>query len=262
MMSDISKKHKTLHYTISGKGKPLVLLHGFLGSSRLWGSFGQQLAVKFKVIAVDLPGHGKSPHDPSNYSMEGMACRVKDILDKEGISRTTILGHSMGGYVALRFAGLYPDMMASLILLHSHPFADNEERILKRRQQIQLVQMGKKDLLIRFNTLDSFAPENKIRFRAEKSLMSEMARQTSDEAMTDVLKGMMERPDTTDVLRKPRFPILWILGAKDSQIDHTHILKKFRYTENLKITVLEHSGHLGFIEEKEHVLNSIHHQEV
>jgi pimeloyl-ACP methyl ester carboxylesterase len=98
-----------IYYDTKGTGNPLVLLHGFLESSKIWKPFIPSLAAKRQVVTIDLPGHGKSGNLGSIHSMEEIAtCIVNTVLKKLKISRATLAGHSMGGYVCSCLSGTIP----------------------------------------------------------------------------------------------------------------------------------------------------------
>lgn len=106
-----------------GQGPPLVLLHGFTGSSQSWGTAGQLLGAHRRLLAIDLPGHGRteSPADPTRYAMDAVAADVIALLDKLGVQIADLLGYSMGGRLALYLALRYPDRWRSLILESASP---------------------------------------------------------------------------------------------------------------------------------------------
>ena len=107
-----SLKMIPIHYKVEGKlhQHTIVLLHGFTESLDIWDDFSAELSVDFKVICIDLPGHGNSGCIGDAHTMELMADVVKTIIDKEKVNECVIIGHSMGGYVALAFAEKYPDV--------------------------------------------------------------------------------------------------------------------------------------------------------
>ncbi|MEI6860998.1 MAG: alpha/beta fold hydrolase [Verrucomicrobiota bacterium] len=109
------------HRDLGGAGRPpLVILHGMLGSSRNWLSAGAELAESFHVFALDLRNHGRSPHDATmNY--EVLADDVLTWLDTQGVARATLLGHSLGGKVAMRLACRAPERMARLVVVDIAP---------------------------------------------------------------------------------------------------------------------------------------------
>ena len=109
------------HTDLGGEGKPpLVILHGLLGSSRNWWGAGRLLADRHRVLALDLRNHGGSPHAPE-HTIEAMAADVLETLDALGVSRTALLGHSMGGKVAMRLAVEKPDRVEWLIVVDTAP---------------------------------------------------------------------------------------------------------------------------------------------
>lgn len=109
------------HRDLGGAGRPpLVLLHGLLGSSRNWQTTGRDLAASFHVLALDLRNHGSSPHAPEmNYA--AMVDDVLGWLDTNNLPRVTLLGHSMGGKVAMQLACRHPERVERLIVVDIAP---------------------------------------------------------------------------------------------------------------------------------------------
>nr|MBF6607516.1 alpha/beta hydrolase [Flavobacterium sp.] len=138
----ISIKQTRIAYSISGQGTALVLLHGFLENRWMWDYFVQQFAKKYRVITVDLLGHGESESRGYVHSMEDNADVVHAVLSELRIRKCIIAGHSMGGYVALAFAELYPDLMKGLMLLNSTSRADSDEKKTNRDRAIKAVKQN------------------------------------------------------------------------------------------------------------------------
>lgn len=128
-----------VYFSSKGQGKPLVLLHGFLESSKIWDLFLEELAATRQVICIDLPGHGDTGILGEVHSMELMAQVLYSVLEKLNVSRATIAGHSMGGYAGLAFAELYPEKVSGLVLMNSTPEADTLEKQNNRDRAIKLV---------------------------------------------------------------------------------------------------------------------------
>ena len=120
-----------------------MLLHGFLETSKIWEPFINQLSLRRQVICIDLPGHGKTGIFGDVHTMELMADVVNAVLTELNISRATILGHSMGGYVSLAFAEKYPEKISGIVLLNSTPEADSEEKRINRDKAARLVSKNK-----------------------------------------------------------------------------------------------------------------------
>lgn len=113
------------------------------------GRFRPLLYKRVRVVTLDLPGHGISEVRGECHSMEYLADVVRDALQALGIARCTLVGHSMGGYVALAFCERHPEMLDGLVLFSSTPNADTEEKRENRRREIALVRAGKKEQLAR-----------------------------------------------------------------------------------------------------------------
>lgn len=116
-----------LHVSRSGSGPPLVLLHGFTGSTETWAPLRASLDTRFTTVAVDLPGHGRSesPADPARHALTRFANDLGHVLDTLGIQTAAVLGYSMGGRAALHFALQHPGRMAALVLESTSPGIDD-----------------------------------------------------------------------------------------------------------------------------------------
>jgi len=113
-----------LHYQISGEGSPLIILHGLFGTLENWGSQTSTLSQQHQVIAVDLRNHGQSPHsDAMDYP--SMAQDIIDLMDSLELKAVDIIGHSMGGKVAMQIALNYPDRVNKLIIVDISPVSYN-----------------------------------------------------------------------------------------------------------------------------------------
>jgi pimeloyl-ACP methyl ester carboxylesterase len=186
-----------------------------------------------------------------------MADAVKHVLDVLGIGRTVIIGHSMGGYAALAFEDFYPEVTIGFGLFHSHALADPEEKKSDRDREIALVRAGKKKQFITVNVTKAFATDNHARFADKIEWAKRIALATSDEGIIHALEGMKTRPDRRDVLRNASDPLLIVAGKKDNYIPFEVYEQHFNLSPHTDILVLEDSGHMGFIEEREKSLEGI-----
>jgi pimeloyl-ACP methyl ester carboxylesterase len=241
---------KRICYSDTGSGKLILLLHGYLETSRIWENFAKRLSADFRIIAPDIPGHGGSDMFGEVHSIEMIAMLMKNLVNEAGVDRFLLAGHSLGGYAALAFAELYPEMLSGYCLFHSHPLADSPEALNKRRREIELVLKGKKDLMYPDNISKMFAEKNLERFSNEVERSKEIASSVPAEGIVAVLKGMMERKSRIDVMEKGEVPCLWILGAMDNYIDCNVIQTKVSLPRNAELKILQNSGHLGFVEEE------------
>ena len=246
-----SFRESKIYYSDSGNGHPVVLLHGYLESSEVWNGFQEKLAKKFRVISVDLPGHGQSDVFGESHQMEFMASVIKELLDNLGLKKVFIAGHSLGGYVALAFLEYFPDSLSGYCLFHSHPLPDTPEAVEKRIREINIVRAGKKELIYPDNITKMFAQSNLNIFPEALNRSKEIASRIPGEGIIAVLNGMMTRPSRLSFMEEGRVACLWILGEMDNYIPCDFIQTKVKLPSNATIVVLKNSGHIGFVEEED-----------
>lgn len=239
-----------LHICDSEVGeKSVVLLHGYLENMLVWEEFIPLLYKELRVITLDIPGHGISEIKGECHSMEYLADTVAAALASLGIAEATIVGHSMGGYIALAFAERHPERTSGVVLLHSTPYADNEEKRKNREREIALVKSGKKELLAHTAPAAGFAPENRNRCREAIEELEQTVFLTEEGGIVALLNGMIGRKDQNEMLRNLDKPILFILGRKDGYITAEVAEKMVGEHPEAKAVWLEESGHMGFVEE-------------
>ena len=246
-----------IHYSDSGNGTVIVLIHGYLESSEVWNGFAEKLKSEFRIISVDLPGHGLSDVYGEVHSMEFMATAVKNLVDSLDLKKVFLVGHSLGGYVALAFLELFPEYLLGYCLFHSQPFADTPAALEKRRREIEIVKAGKKNMMYPDNIIRMFAPSNLEKFSGSLRKSKDIASQIPGEGITAVLNGMMIRPSRLSFMEDGKIPCLWILGLMDNYIPCNIIRANVNLPPNARVIVLKESGHLGFIEEEENSLRAI-----
>lgn len=246
-----------IHYSDSGQGSVIVLLHGYLESSEIWQNFAKKLSYGFRVIAMDLPGHGLSDNYSETHSMEFMALALKALLDNEGIKEIFLIGHSMGGYITLAFLDLFPEFLSGYCLFHSHPLADAPETVEKRKKDISTVYEGNRDLMCHESVKKMYAASNLDRLSTALNLSDKIASSLSDTGIIAVLNGMITRSSRLNLVEDGKVPFLWILGALDNYINCEIIQQKVKLPSNAKVVILNNSGHMGFIEEEDQSVNVI-----
>ena len=135
MENFIQFKGAKIHFTDTRKGRCIVLLHGFLESMEIWNEYVKLLSKRYRVICIDLPGHGKSENIGYVHTMELMADCVKEVLYSLQITKCVMIGHSMGGYVTLAFAEKHERNLRGFALFHSHAAPDSEEKKKTAKKQ-------------------------------------------------------------------------------------------------------------------------------
>lgn len=247
-----------LHICDSNVGERcVVLLHGYLESLLVWDDFVPLLYKRVRVVTLDLPGHGISVVQGEVHTMEYLADTVAEALRSLGIARCTVVGHSMGGYVALALCERHPDLLDGIVLLSSTPNADSDEKRENRNREAALVRAGKKDLLAQVAPEAGFAAENRTRMADAIEDLCEQVFVTEDEGIIALLGGMAARKDQNEMLRQSTVRQLFIFGRKDDYIPVEAAEAIAAAHTQAQIVWLENSGHMGFLEEPEATAKAI-----
>jgi pimeloyl-ACP methyl ester carboxylesterase len=247
-----------LFYTINGEGKVVVLLHGFLEDHSIWNSFAKKLSSQNKVIAIDLPGFGKSSVFNNIHSMQFMANAVYYVLIEENIDHCVMVGHSMGGYITLAFAKLYPKKVTGIILFHSHAAADDDEGKKIRDRTINVVQRDRLGYINSFIPL-MFAGKNVKTFEDEIDHLRKYASNTTREGVIAALAGMRDREDMLGFLKNLEIPVFFIIGKQDSRIPMQKIMTQLEAPRNCEALIVDDVGHVGFIEAEDLTYSAVEH---
>jgi pimeloyl-ACP methyl ester carboxylesterase len=247
-LKNILYKNTKISYTDSGKGAAIVFLHGFLENKEMWTEYVSLFSEKFRVITIDLLGHGESDCLGYVHSMEENANVVQEVLKDLKIQKTTILGHSMGGYVALAFAELYPQHIQKLVLLNSTSKEDSAEKKLNRTRAIKAVKQN----YVSFVSLaiaNLFSEKNRTKLTNEIEKVKEQALKTPLQGIIASLEGMKIRKDREALLHENRFPVLLVLGKKDPVLNYEESLSQIEDTTVDLVSFDD--GHMSHIENKE-----------
>ncbi len=243
----------SLSFKQYGQGKPIILLHGFPMNQTVWDDFVPLLSATNKVITVDLPGFGKSPLPQLPFTIDQIADLLLSLLSSEKISGATLIGHSLGGYIALAMVEKRPELFSGLGLFHSTALADSAE---KKESRLKVVDFIGKNGVLAFTS--NFIPPlfadqnhkaiNKVR---------EIAEQSAHNAVEGYTLAMRNRPDRTSVLKKLKIPILFLAGEADAGIPVNSIMKQAEQCESPDVHILKHVAHMGMFENPEACANIV-----
>lgn len=247
---------KNILYKVEGKGDVLVLLHGFMENLNMWDQHSKELSKNYKVICIDLPGHGKSDTYSENHGMIFTADAVKTVLNEEQVENCIMIGHSMGGYITLAFAEKYPEMMNGLGLFHSQSLADTPDARKNRDRMIELVKNEKIGFINQFIP-SLFAENNVSKYQNEIDSLIESANNMNPKGIIAAINGMKERNMRLDVLAFAEYPVLFILGKQDTRIAFDQVLAQAATPQLSQITILGNSGHMGWLEESSKTILAI-----
>jgi pimeloyl-ACP methyl ester carboxylesterase len=228
--------------------KPAVLLiHGFSENNRIWQHQLETLSEQFYVIAPDLPGTGDTPIT-NPLSIESMAEYVFGLLQSAGISRATVIGHSMGGYVALALAEKYPSMVQGLGLFHSTATADTEEKKEARRKSINMIEKYGNEAFVKQTMPNMFSPAYKKQHPEQIESYIQMCLQCPQSSQIAYYEAMIQRPDRTAVLSSVSVPVLFVIGKDDTAIPMQNVLPQVSLPRISSIHIFEETGHMGMWE--------------
>ncbi len=218
----------------------------------MWKEYVDLFSKNNRIITIDLLGHGETECLGYVHEMEDNANVVNEILENLKIEKAIILGHSMGGYVGLAFAELFPNKIRKLVLLNSTSKEDTAEKKLNRTRAIKAVKQN----YIGFVSLaiaNLFSENNRIRLANEIEKVKEEALKTPLQGIIASLEGMKIRKDREFILQENRFPVLLILGKKDPVLSYEDSLSQIEDT-TVELVSFE-DGHMSHIENKEDLKN-------
>lgn len=251
-------KHKGIHvfYTDQGKGTAIVLLHGFLENSTMWNSILPELTKKNRVICIDLLGHGKTNCLGYVNTMEQIAETVNAVLKHLKLRRYYMIGHSMGGYVALAYAEKNPETLKGLCLMNSTYKADNDERKLLRARANKMIQTNFNNM-VRMSFANLFSETSKVLYKTEFDTALKEALKTPVQGYIACQEGMRLRPDRQELFKSLNCKKTIIIGKKDPVVDVEKLIEETKGT-NIKTVVLN-EGHMSHIENPILLLHEIMH---
>jgi pimeloyl-ACP methyl ester carboxylesterase len=236
-----------------GKGIPVILLHGFPFTNKVWDSFAEKLATQFHVFTPDLPGFGKSELPSETLTIDLVAEKIIAWLKDKKIHNSILIGHSLGGYVALAMAAKASDLFSGIGLFHSTAYADSQEKKESRNKVLEFIDKnGVKSFTSNFIG-PLFADQNHPGISVIRSIATE-ATGPSVKAYT---LAMRDRSDRTDVLKKFPKPVLFIAGEKDGGIPIETIKTQAKLNSLSEVHVLASVAHMGMVESENHTLEIV-----
>ena len=235
-------------YTDAGAGDTLVFLHGFCESKQVWAEFVAPLQQQFRIITLDLPGHGDNSASSSPYTMESLADEVKQRLDDLGVKKCLLVGHSMGGYVSMAFAEKYGHMLRGLCLFHSSALPDTDEKKESRTKSIDFVERHGVTSFVNPLIEPLFYAGNRDHLQQEIEMMKEIGRQTPQTTVVSAMAAMRDRPSRAHVLQEATYPVQFIFGKDDTAVPLDKALEQCHLPDYSTALFLGKTGHMGMFE--------------
>jgi len=238
-----------MHWLDQGEGEPIVFIHGFPFSSRMWEQQLASLPAGWRGIAPDLRGFGASGHGPAGpYTMDIFADDVAGLLDYLGIPSAVICGLSMGGYVAFALHRRYPQKVRGLVLCNTRPGADTED--VRRNRLVHAARVRQEGVapVVESMLPRLFSDLSKRKHPEAVMLIREIMESTSPETMARALEGMAQRPSSEAQLRDIAVSTLIIHGDDDAIIPRGEAQMMARNLRGARLEILEDCGHLSNLE--------------
>lgn len=246
-----------LHYQKVGYGPTVVLLHGFGEDSTIWRNQILRLQSSFQLLVPDLRGTGASAHLTPVQSIEQMADEVIEVLDHEQINNSTIIGHSMGGYVALALAEKYPSYVTGIGLVHSTSYADNEEKKQARTKSIEFIDQNTAAEFMKATIPNLFGEMFKKEHPNEVNALIERGRSFTKEHLIAYYKAMIARPDRTHVIEHAKVPVLYFIGSEDKAVNPADALQQAALPQICQVHLVQGIAHLGMLESSDELNKTV-----
>lgn len=251
-------QQQPIFYRNIGNGKTVLLLHGFGEDSRVYDALLPHLPAGYRYILPDLPGSGTSPLQPRiSNSIDAMATAMLALMQAIPASPFTVLGHSMGGYIALAMMEQQPAAINGLGLIHSTAYADSETKKDIRRKAIAFIQENGAAAFLKTAIPGLFAPSF-----VEKSapVVADLVAKGNDfsaAALQAYYEAMIARPDRTEVLRRSQVPILFLIGDEDKAVPIQDVLQQVYLPEQSMVHIMRGIGHMGMLEDTKATANHL-----
>ncbi|MFI5509917.1 alpha/beta fold hydrolase [Mycobacterium sp. NPDC051804] len=248
-------------YRDEGSGEVILLIHGMGGSSQTWSGVIPLLAGKYRVIAPDLLGHGQSDKPRGDYSVGAFAVLLRDLLDELGISRVTVVGHSLGGGVAMQFAHQHRQYCERMVLISSGGFGGDVGRVLRLLSlpgsEIVLPMLASRPAVAAGNAVRALAGSSH-RFAARPAL----ANRDNRKAFLRTLRSVVDfRGQAVSAINRlccsDDLPALIISGDEDRVIPVEHARAAHATMPNSRLHVLAGVHHHPPTEEPQQVADLI-----
>jgi pimeloyl-ACP methyl ester carboxylesterase len=247
---------KKIFYRTEGEGAPVLLLHGFMEDHSIWNNWKSQLSKKYKLILPDLPGHALSETIGASHSMQKLAMAMWTLLAYEGIRNATIVGHSLGGYVALEMAKLKPQRTHAVCLLHSTALDDTDIKKKERDRVIKVLELNSA-IFIKEAIPNLFAPDLKNKFANEINALTDLALTHNPLGLIATTRGMRDRENNLPWLQQTHIPVHFIIGKKDPVIPFEFYNEQISAGNHVTHFISDKAGHMGFIEDENAVFKSM-----
>jgi pimeloyl-ACP methyl ester carboxylesterase len=237
-----------VHYEVYGKGKPVILLHGWLGSWGLWQETMAYLGASYRTYALDFWGFGESGRKRETYAVQDFVSLVDQFMEQLGIARAPLVGHSMGGTVSLEMAIIYPERVSKVVVAGSPIVGSSLAPLLKLAGQRPIAFML-------FNLMGPFRAWMKYFYsrqictdpRFPEMMDRDLSRTTLESFLRSI--ASLRRTDLRALLNFVKIPTLGFYGSKDRVVDPLQWKALQKGIPQARIELFPTAGHFMMLEE-------------
>jgi pimeloyl-ACP methyl ester carboxylesterase len=253
----MAKTDLTVHEAGPAKGTPIVFLHGFPFTSSMWKDHVDALSETYRCIIYDQRGAGESPIGSGQYTIETLTDDLEAVMKAKKIKSAYLVGHDLGGYVALRLAQRDASRVRGLILINSHCFGDADDQRMWWATLVRHIEReGMKDFIKQyFPTL--FAESSMTQAGSPYEALRERAEQLDPVGAKGAILATMTRTDTRDVIDDSTYPMLFLTGEKDEYARPDLVLSMGLRIEGAQAARVPDTGHVAPLEHPTFIANAL-----
>lgn len=237
----------SISYTVKGKGIPVVLLHGFPMDRSVWNGLAEVLQTSYQVITPDLPGFGQSPLLAEGFTLETVATTLLAWLDELRLTDVVLIGHSLGGYVALAMAEQEPNRFKGLGLFHSTSYPDSDEKKESRTKTIDFIH---RNGVLAF-TSNFIQPLFANPDHPAIEEVRQLAIKSTTAAVVGYLQAMRDRADRETILKRFSKPVFILGGEHDKGIPASSLENQAGHCIDPHLFIIPGIAHMGMFEAPE-----------
>lgn len=246
-----------INFFESGDGFPLVFLHGFCESNKIWKELSTNLHKQFRIICPDLPGFGESSLPDRQFSLEQIGDSIVEFLKSKGVKECIVIGHSLGGYLSLEMMRKYPSFTKAIGLFNSSAFADPEDKKENRNKLIQFIDQHGVAPFLKTFVPSLFYPQTSNKYQSIINEIEKDGVSIKPESVMWYAAAMRDRIDSIDLLKRNPERILLIAGEEDQNVPLEKSNEMARYLPDENVHIMPESAHMSLFEQSQLCYDSI-----
>jgi len=254
-VSSITTDQGIVHYEVFGRGRPVILLHGWLGSWGLWQETMTQLGSYYRTYALDFWGFGESGKKRASYAVQDFVSLVDQFMEQLGIVQAPLVGHSMGGTVSLSVAVQYPQRVRKVVVIGSPIVGSSLSFLLKMFGQRMIAYIVHNNLWMLRSGFRLLAPLY-TRDRRWPDMMDRDLSQTTLESFL-VSIASLRRTDLRPHLNRIQVPVMGMYGAKDVVVDPQQWQPLLEGVPHTRVERYPMAGHFIMLDEPAKFMNTL-----